>query len=72
MSVSPAQEDAMEGTHSEDTGRAARLQALREDLDRRLDELRTMGGSDLARIQKEFDRAWKELNELVGGSETIH
>ena len=61
----------MERSTTQEPERAKRLQALREDLDHRLDELATAGGAGLARVQQEFDRAWKEMNELLG-NETLH
>ena len=61
----------MERTSTQDPTRAARLEALREDLDERIDELATAGGAGLAKVKERFDRAWQELNELLG-SETRH
>lgn len=61
----------MERTEMYDPTRAKRLEALRETLDHRLDELATAGGAGLDRVHKEFDRAWKELNELLG-NQTLH
>ncbi len=61
----------MERTTTQDPARAKRLEALREDLDHRLDELTTAGGAGLSKIHQEFERAWKELNELLG-NQTLH
>ncbi len=61
----------MERTSTHDPSRDARLQTLREDLDERLDELATAGGAGLAAVKERFERAWKELNELLG-EETRH
>jgi ElaB/YqjD/DUF883 family membrane-anchored ribosome-binding protein len=66
----------MERTSTQTTqptdSRAARLEALRDDLDQRLDELATAGGSGLASVKERFDRAWKELNELLDPEATRH
>ncbi len=61
----------MERTSTQDPAREARLQTLREDLDHRLDELATAGGAGLTTVKERFDRAWKELNELLK-DETRH
>ncbi len=61
----------MEHTSTHEPDREARLAQLREDLDERLDELTTAGGAGLAAVKERFDRAWKELNELLG-TETRH
>ncbi len=58
--------------HPDDPARASRLEELRADLDERLDELTTAGADGLAKVKERFDRAWKELNELIDAGATRH
>lgn len=58
--------------HPTDPTRSARLDALREELDHRLDELATAGADGLPKVKERFDRAWSELNELLGADATRH
>ena len=46
--------------------RAARLAALRDELDHRIDEIVTARADRVATLKKEFDAAWKEFKSETG------
>lgn len=52
-------------TTSVDPARAARLEALREELEHRIDALVNAGSRKLDDVTEGFESSWKELNELL-------
>ncbi len=45
--------------------RDARIETLRVDLRRTIDEIVTAGGERVAALKSSFDKAWEEFNALV-------
>lgn len=48
-----------------DPDRAARLEALREELEHRIESLANAGSRKLEDVTEDFETSWKELNELL-------